>query len=154
MTSPPPPRGPLNTPPSGMGFSNPGNSPRVRNWEIPSNLLSYVLLAIAIASSLFAVSVAVFYALSYLDVTAVPGINSELIGYALGGIVGPIVLGINAVTQRRALQDPNYFAPYSINRAIRLIVIAGIVAAVVIAVALANDLDGLVTGWLIERSAS
>lgn len=62
------------------------------------------------AGIFFALFLAIFAAGSSLGLLLVAGDNLGLriLGYALGGVLGPVALGLGTVFQRNALRDPNF----------------------------------------------
>jgi len=123
VTIPPPPGKPGAGVRNATGLQAPSPQPfKAAKQSVAPEVWGYVLLASTIILTLMSLATLVF---------AGTNLNLRLIGYVLGGILGPVVLGLNTVLQRNALRDPNFIPSQKLNVAIRLIVFLGIASAIV-----------------------
>ena len=124
LPPPPPPSGGGSTAPSRLVTSSPSfSSPQKssRSGGSPKAGI-YVSFGLALAST--AASLA-------LLLLAGDSLELRLLGYFLGGIVGPVALGIQSVSQRSALRDPNFAPMLKIGLTTKILVFAGIASAIV-----------------------
>lgn len=88
-----------------------------------------------------------------LLVTAGDSLELRILGYGLGGIVGPIALGIGTVSQRSALRDPNFSPMLKLGLATKILAFAGIALAIIIILITSTEISEYITealeqaGW-------
>ena len=74
----------------------------------------------------------------------------RILGYGLGGIVGPIALGIGTVSQRSALRDPNFSPMLKLGLATKILAFAGIASAIVQILVASTQISEYISEFLIQ----
>lgn len=100
----------------------------------------------------FAFALALFATGSSIALLVVAGDSLELrlLGYCLGGIVGPIALGVSTVAQRSALRDPNFSPMLRIGLATKILAFAGIASAIVQILVASTQISEYISEFLIQ----
>ena len=100
----------------------------------------------------FAFFLAIIATGSSLALLVIAGDSLELrvLGYCLGGIVGPIALGIGTVAQRSALRDPNFSPMLRVGLATKILAFAGIASAIVQILVASTEISEYISEFLIQ----
>ena len=85
-----------------------------------------------------------------LLVVAGDSLELRILGYCLGGIAGPIALGIGTVSQRSALRDPNFSPMLKIGLATKILAFAGIASAIIQILVASTQISEYISELLIQ----
>lgn len=99
-----------------------------------------------------ALFIAIFATGSSLSLLIIAGDNLGLriLGYLLGGVLGPIALGLGTVFQRNALRDPNFSPMLKVGLATKVLAFAGIACAIIQILIAAQQLSEYISEFLIQ----
>ena len=142
LPPPPPASGASKAMPRVQGLSSAGSPPSTKR-ESPFSP------KVGIYSAFFVAVVSTSLSVTTL-IVAGDSLELRLWGYVLGGIIGPIALGVDTVSQRTALRDPNFSPMLKLGLATKILAFAGIASAIIQVLVASTQISEFISELLIQ----